>query len=347
MPTATDRITALINKGNDRFNKRVDRQLAPSTARLKRDYASVRAAVKPSIDALRKEAETATRDQLRQSPVIVTLKAEARQRLTTFAKTIQGEAARQERDGVTNGVSLAMDTLNDTMPNPIKPDVQSIRTLIARVGGAFFAAMLADWVGRQIGQIDTFFQTAETGSNSANWIVKAIDGFFKTSILSSAIGAVETIGLDAAREAARRTYERNGVREWIWSCAKDRKTCASCWAMHGQRFPITQSLNDHPSGRCAMVPVTRSWADLGLDGQDVTVRDGEYYFRKLSTAAQREILGPSRYRAWQAGEFEFTSLSTESTITGVGTVRVARSLRSLVGDSVASQYIQQTRQGVQ
>lgn len=347
MPTVTDRITALITKGNDRFNKRMDRQLAPSVARLKRDYQAVRSAALPYISALRQEADKVNREQLQQAAAYAELKSVLRRRLLTFAQTIQGEGLRQEREGAQNGVNLAMETLADTMPNAIKPDANLIKSIVSRVGAAFFAAMLADWVKRQVDQLDTFFQTAAKGGNSPNWIVKAIDGFIKDSILSSAIGAVDTIGLDAAREAARRTYERNGVKEWIWSCAKDRKTCASCWALHGRKFPISQSLNDHPDGRCAMIPVTPSWADFGLDGQDVTVRGGEYYFRKLPESAQKEIMGPSRYRAWKAGEFQFTDLSTETTIAGMGTVRTARSLRSLVGDRVANQYIQQTRQGVQ
>lgn len=347
MPTATDRITALINKGNTRFNTRMARQLAPSVKRLKDDYQQVRTGTRAYIDALAEQAQSMTRAELRQSPTYAELKTETRRRLTRFAQTIQNEAARQERDGVTNGVNLATQTLMDTMPNPQQPDVQTIRTAIMRVGGAFFGALIANWISQQVNQLDQFFATADSGSKSSNWIIKQIDNFLKNSILSSAINAVETIGLDAAREATRRTYERNGVKEWIWSCAKDRRTCPACWSLHGQRFPISQRMNGHPGDRCATIPVTPTWADLGLDGQDVTVRSGEYYFRKLSETAQRDILGPSRYRAWKAGEFQFTDLSTEAHVDGLGTVRTTRSLRSLVGDRVADQYISETRKGVQ
>ena len=44
----------------------------------------------------------------------------------------------------------------------------------------------------------------------------------------------------------------------------DDRVCCSCLALHGTEFPLDETLDDHPNGRCAMIPVTPSWSDLGF-----------------------------------------------------------------------------------
>lgn len=58
--------------------------------------------------------------------------------------------------------------------------------------------------------------------------------------------------------------------------------------------------------RCARVPRTKSWADLGFEGipdPPDTTPDAEAWFNNLTTTQQTEILGPKRFEAWSRGDY--------------------------------------------
>ncbi|MBI4494350.1 MAG: hypothetical protein HY690_16310 [Chloroflexi bacterium] len=67
---------------------------------------------------------------------------------------------------------------------------------------------------------------------------------------------------------------------------------------------MDERLDDHPRGRCAPVPVTRTWAELGfkeVPETRVEVPKGTEVFAKLSPEQQRQILGPAAFAAYRAG----------------------------------------------
>jgi SPP1 gp7 family putative phage head morphogenesis protein len=113
--------------------------------------------------------------------------------------------------------------------------------------------------------------------------------------------------LRAYREAARRTYEANGdlVKGWVWLSAMSARTCAMCFAMQGTFHKNDETLNDHPMGRCTMMPVTKTWAELGYpDVPDRTpvVESGDVSFGRLSAAQQQQVLGSrAAYEAYRDG----------------------------------------------
>lgn len=92
--------------------------------------------------------------------------------------------------------------------------------------------------------------------------------------------------------------------------------CAMCAGMDGQIFDLTESLDDHPCGKCAPIPITKSWDDilgpLGIDSSGIEEtsmgRPGAYTsisqkFDSYSPAKQREIIGTKTgFEAYQRGE---------------------------------------------
>lgn len=61
------------------------------------------------------------------------------------------------------------------------------------------------------------------------------------------------------------------VGGWTWHSALDGNTCLACALNHGTRHEADEVLSDHVQGRCAMVPFTQSWEDLGKTfGVDLT-----------------------------------------------------------------------------
>ena len=127
--------------------------------------------------------------------------------------------------------------------------------------------------------------------------------------LSRAMVASRTETLDAHREAGRAVEQANSdvVAEWQWTTHLGKRTCRACLAMNGQRFPISEpGPQGHPQCRCARVPVTKSWEDLGFTGikePPPLQQDPEQWFSRQSAATQREILGGKGYDAWQSGDY--------------------------------------------
>ncbi len=81
--------------------------------------------------------------------------------------------------------------------------------------------------------------------------------------------------------------------------------------MHGTEHSLDETLDEHPNGRCSMIPKTKSWADilgpLGIDTSDIPdtspdIQSGSDWFDGQSEATQRAILGP-KYEAWSNGDF--------------------------------------------
>jgi hypothetical protein len=75
---------------------------------------------------------------------------------------------------------------------------------------------------------------------------------------------------DPRRAPRRRSGEPGGEQRtlagWVWLAKLDARTCPSCWAQHGRLHPLEEpGPLDHQSGRCADMPKTKSWKELGFD----------------------------------------------------------------------------------
>lgn len=158
--------------------------------------------------------------------------------------------------------------------------------------------------------------------------------------LSRALRIARTETLRAYREATRQSYQANSdiVTGWVWHCALDERTCAACWAMHGTEHRLDERLDDHPNGRCAMVPKTASWAEIGkkygIDLSDVPdtnppIESGVSVFVKLPAEKQIKILGPAKYAAWKNDHLTLSELVGRKRSAVWGTHRYEKSLAEL------------------
>src|SRR5690606_5660854 len=97
------------------------------------------------------------------------------------------------------------------------------------------------------------------------------------------------------------------VTAWIWHAAVSERTCAACWALHGQEFPLEEKMGAHPACRCTMVPKTKTWREMGyqIDGDEV-VPQGEDLFAQQSESTQRAVLGNKNYERYQRGEVKLS-----------------------------------------
>lgn len=106
--------------------------------------------------------------------------------------------------------------------------------------------------------------------------------------------------LDAYRNANSVISAANSdvVGEVEWYSAADERTCASCWAMHGERFPVgTPGPDDHPNGRCVFIPVVRS----SLAGNFPAGPSKDELWGELNAGQRLRVLGPTRYGLTDGG----------------------------------------------
>lgn len=125
--------------------------------------------------------------------------------------------------------------------------------------------------------------------------------------LSRALTIARTETLDAQRAAAKVAMDANAdvLAGWLWTAQLGTRTCPACFGMHGSLHPLDEpGPQGHQNCRCARVPQTKSWRDLGFDIPQPrsVLPDGERTFRQMPTADQVAVLGRARYEAWRAGD---------------------------------------------
>ncbi len=122
----------------------------------------------------------------------------------------------------------------------------------------------------------------------------------------------------AYRESHHANYKANSklIKGWMWIATFQPRTCPACLSRHGQIFPLSQKLNDHPNGRCTPAPVTKTWEELGIEGIEETslaaqtVETGQQWFDRQDAGTQRQILGSRGYEEYRAGRVKLEDFVT-------------------------------------
>lgn len=152
--------------------------------------------------------------------------------------------------------------------------------------------------------------------------------------LTRALVIARTEMLDAHRGGAwaQDQANRDVLAGWQWVATLDVRTCPSCLAQHGTQHPVdVPGPWDHQQGRCARVPVTKSWRELGFDLDDPpsAVPDAREWFDGLPAEKQVQVMGPTRLRLLDDGQISWADLSTRRSTPGWRDSYGVTSLRDL------------------
>ena len=162
--------------------------------------------------------------------------------------------------------------------------------------------------------------------------------------LSRALLITRTETNRAFRGATRLSYQTNSqvVKGYRRHADKSERTCMACIALDGTLYSLYEPLNEHPNGRCALVPEVLDYKDLGLDIPPEPRPSGaQDWFIDQSDDVQRRMLGATRYRAWEAGELQFPNLVEIQTNPVWGDMATVASVRNtMVGQDVIGQSVQ-------
>lgn len=152
---------------------------------------------------------------------------------------------------------------------------------------------------------------------TARRMVRRTEGRFNGG-LTRAMTISRTELLDAYRAGAEHGQARHTdvLTGWVWLAHLDTRICPACLARHGDAFDAdVPGPQGHQNCRCARMPRTSSWADLGFDVDEPEdqVDDARVWFDALPEAEQIQLLGRRRWQLLTTGQVGWADLATRRT----------------------------------
>lgn len=157
--------------------------------------------------------------------------------------------------------------------------------------------------------------------------------------------------LRSYRESARRAFTENAfetggvIKGWIWHSALDSRCCACCIALHGKEFKVEEKMANHPNCRCAMIPKTATWEELGFGSITETtpeIPEGENWFSKQSDHFQLNTLGPKKFKLYKNGKIKIEDLIYKRVDSVWGSMHVEATIAQALNNAAARDIITTT-----
>lgn len=318
-----------------RFRGQLSAQEADSTLRMGRIYNRIHTNLKDDAQRLADEI-AAMGDKVSKAKILKLARTQSllnqvADQAGRFGSTITDEVSNIQSIALQQGIDDAMKLMELSLPD-LPPELrkQLIGSFTRLHSDAIEAAagllgedspltakldkMFGEAVATQVGDHIVDGIAAGMGPRRiARLLDKNITGGLGTG-LGWAMGTVRTAQVKSYQIANHATYAANSdiVPEWVWwaELGSDR-TCMSCVAQHGSLHPYTEVLNDHHRGRCAPIPKTITYKQLGLDIPETVqpIETGQQWFNGQPESVQRKLMGPGKFEAWQGNKFAFEDLS--------------------------------------
>lgn len=316
MTETTPGLGGLLQAMSDQHARRLEQRDVATTAALRQDWLLVEqraladlAALQEVMDAARAAGRPVSPAWLYQQDRLVHLLGTVHEQVGQFAGTAtartvidqgwaQGQAVHDAAALTSAAASvdvLGVNPANLTTAAGLMADGSPVADLFARYGDD--AAERA--------------RAVLTQASAFGWPAAKTTREFQ-AVLAMSRTAAETVARTELhrvyRTTSRDTYVANSdvVTGWTWRAHLDRRTCPCCAAMDGTVHPVDEVLDGHPRCRCAMIPLTPSWADLGLDGLDETgvspVGRGRDLLASMTPREQDGLLGVTKGRLYRQGQ---------------------------------------------
>lgn len=260
-----------------------------------------------------------------------------RRESSSIAELVAGRSARDLND------LFGLDLFNPTLSANQLKRILDDRAIL---GGQ----TLADYWNRQPGHItDAYSQVLRTGlitGASKGQMVAEIKQSAKLAQIKGSIRTmVRTSVMEVANAAREDMYRQNAdlVKGIQWLSTLDLRTSPICRALDGlawtlEYVPIGHSMpypgsTAHPNCRSTQIPLLRSFEELAgknkklaakldasmssgtrasMDGQVASDIRYDDWLKSQDADRAREILGPTRYAAWKAGQLSLRDMVDQS-----------------------------------
>lgn len=202
--------------------------------------------------------------------------------------------------------------------------VAAIQNMVGLAGdGSPLKKLLRDsWPAAVDGLTNNLIKAITLGKNPNDTARAMRDGFGVG--FNRAINIARTEQLRVYRTANLEQYKTSKLVEgYKRLSARDTRVCPAClMADDGTVYPLDVPFEEHSQGRCTPVPVV-----IGMPV--VTWQSGQSWFMAQTPEAQRAMLGPGRFDAWQSGQFALADLVQREDDEVWGTSLRTASLREL------------------
>ena len=242
-------------------------------------------------------ALTVTADRLEElSDEVAQMIADPLERVVNYTAEVTGEVVASQMP-----VSMSFTRVSD----------QAIEAIVARTMGnitSSLAPLAADSIVAMKASLLRGIAAGWHPDRAAREMVKRSRSAFNGG-LSRAMTIARTEMLDAHRAVQT---ENDTVIGWKWFAHLDAHVCPSCAAMHGEQFDTdVPGPEDHPNGRCARIPVTKTWKDLGFDIEEPS-DEWETVWDWMERAPHEAVsaLGPERVMMLNDGTINVADMST-------------------------------------
>jgi len=231
--------------------------------------------------------------------------------------------------GINRGVLARAGIVWNTLP------ADAFEMFIGIAGDGSPLARLLDTIGPEarVGMTEAIGQGISQGLGPRRTAALVRDRLGMGLTRSLAFARTET--LRAYRESSRLQYASNPnvVKGYRRHCERGPRTCMACIALDGKFYETEVPLNEHVNGRCAMVPETVSYKDLGLSTEDRRPQDPDAreWFKEQPRLIQRSMMGPSKFEVWEAGDIQLEDLAKVEQNPIWGEQAVVTPLKDLVG----------------
>lgn len=334
----TDQTLAILDHMRIDLDRRVDAETRLIVEAWARAWAELRPTWQATIDRLvevRRQGQRPTRRQINEALRATRAMIATQDAIIELGRE-QGVRISGQLPGLTQAAKrLQADMLEASLPTVIPPGHALAGAVFDRVDPAALDAIVKRTT-RQVTSLlrplpreataamkSLLIRGIAVGDNPvevARLIIGRVGDAFNGG-MARAVNVARTEMLDAHRAAARAQdlANRDLVAGWQWVASLTPRTCESCWAMHGTEHPVDEpGPIDHQQGRCARVPLTKSWRDLGIDMPEPPspVPDALSTFRAMSRDDQVAVLGQAKLDLLDSGRITWSDLATRRSTVG-------------------------------
>jgi SPP1 gp7 family putative phage head morphogenesis protein len=321
-----------LSRAADRFRRQVLKREAQASSRLVQAYGTVYSSLSSELEAvtkqiieLQKSGETITENLIYQRTRLLNLLELVEDQIADFSRTAEASVTLTQAYAV-EAAQFHASQLILTAMGPL-PDGRGIPTNFTRFNPAavekligrssngsplreLFASLSIDpktGVSMPDKVQDLYVKGIVRGAHPTQMARELRDEFGVPLTRAQTISRTEV--LNTYRETNREYFAQNTdvVERWRWQAAFQSRTCAMCLAMDGREFDTKVPMGSHPNCRCVLVPVSKSWAELGFgddipDTRPAAGETGEQWFAKQPEAVQLAILGPGKLERYKEGK---------------------------------------------
>jgi SPP1 gp7 family putative phage head morphogenesis protein len=341
-----------LSRAADRFKRQVLAREEQAATTLIEQYGAVFQTLSQELDAvtaqiieLQKEGVEVTRNLIYRRTRLQSLIDQTEEQLTQFAQFAEPHITAEQAFAVERAqehsrelVFTALGPLPDGIAIPsnfLRFNPAVVEKFIGRASnGSPLRELLETLAPDAVSSIEEVFVKGIVKGLNPREVARQLRDEFSVP-LHRAMTISRTEVLNAYRETNREFYAQNDhvVTRWRWQAAFNSRTCAMCLAMDGTEFETRVSLDTHPNCRCVLVPVTKSWAELGFTGipdrRSQPAQNGAEWFAAQPKATQLRIVGPAKLKRIEEGTLTLKALVGVRNDRDWGKSRHERSLRSV------------------